>query len=405
MHRYIIASLVPLVGLAWAAESPHDPPGRPALPEEPYEYADRHFDLPAHFVDGRGPLGGARRADNTPPDNPITDEGATLGRVLFYDTRLSVDNTVSCGGCHQQQHGFSAPDRLSPGINGQATERHSMSLANARYYRSGRFFWDERAATLEDQVLIPIQSTIEMGMTLPELERKLEAEDFYPSLFEAAFGTPDVTSERISKALAQFVRSLVSYQSRFDRALEAAETADPAPRATRDDSRRQRGRRGRRGSPALDFGDALTEQEARGFRLFSAFTRNRGAGAGCGICHGTVVQTTNQVRNNGLDAETTDEGAGDGRFKAPSLRNIAVRAPYMHDGRFATLREVIEFYNSDVQPHPDLDRFMSGRTGGPRRLGLSESDIDALLAFLDTLTDEAFLTDPRFSDPFGGETP
>ncbi|MDX1394990.1 MAG: cytochrome-c peroxidase, partial [Gemmatimonadota bacterium] len=140
---------------------------RPVLPAEPYSYAD--VELPAHVEGGAGTRGAAIRADNMPADNPVTDEGATLGRVLFYDTRLSANGTVSCGTCHRQEHGFSAPERLSVGLHGETTARHSMGLANARFYRSGRFFWDQRAATLEQQVLVPIQDPIEMAMDLDEL--------------------------------------------------------------------------------------------------------------------------------------------------------------------------------------------------------------------------------------------
>ena len=157
---------------------------------------------------------------------------------------------------------------------------------------------------------------------------------------------------------------------------------------------------GRGGPPLQDFGDVLTEEEERGLRLFAHLPMDMGRSVGCDRCHGTVSQILDRPRNNGLDARTVDEGAGNGRFKAPSLRNIAVRAPYMHDGRFSTLREVVEFYNSSVQAHPDLDLVLRTRAGEPRRLGLDDADIDALVAFLETLTDEAFLTDPKFSDPF-----
>lgn len=395
----ILGGLVPVLGLvSWAGFGP--PPtadsGRPELPETPYRYADEHLDLPTHFVGIPGPLRGVTATDNTPADNPITDDGATLGRVLFYDVRLSGDNSVSCGTCHRQENGFAAPERLSIGIHGQPTERHSMALANARFYTSGRFFWDERAATLEDQVLVPIQSTVEMGSTIPELERELAGVDFYPPLFEAAFGSPEVTGERISKALSQFVRSMVSYRSKFDRALEAATAGGEST-----GRRGMMGMRGRGGPPLQDFGGVLTEEEERGLRLFAHLPMDMGRSRGCDQCHQTVAQVMDRPRNNGLDASSEeDAGAGAGRFKAPSLRNIAVRAPYMHDGRFETLREVVEFYNSGVQPHPDLDPVLRTRDGGARRLGLGEADIDALVAFLETLTDEAFLTDPRFADPF-----
>ena len=377
-----LASLLVVVALGFASEgiAVHgSPPGAPDLPDEPYNYADP--DLPRHFASGN--RRGGRIVDNTPEDNPITDHGATLGRVLFYDTRLSGNDTVACGSCHLQEHGFSDPRRLSTGLNGELTARHSMALANARYYSRGRFFWDERAATLEEQVLMPIQDTVEMGMSLDTLEAKLAAVDFYPPLFENAFGSAEITSDRISQALAQFVRSLVSYRSKYDEALSTPSDGD------------------RRGFGGFD--EVFTEQELVGLRLFGgAGRRGRGGGRGgsCARCHNGALQFSSP-RNNGLDAVTdADNGTGRGRFKAPSLRNIAVRAPYMHDGRFATLREVIEHYNSGVQQHPNLDRSMRSRNGEPRRLNLSEDQIDALVAFLETLTDEAFLGDPKFSDPF-----
>ncbi len=154
--------------------------------------------------------------DNTPANNRITDPAATLGRVLFYDKRLSRNQTVSCASCHQQEHGFSDPERFSTGFAGGLTGRNSMGLANAGYYLRGSFFWDERAATLESQVLQPIQDELEMGMTLPELRERLAAEPFYQSLFTSAFGTATVSDTRISRALAQFVRSIISTQTKYD---------------------------------------------------------------------------------------------------------------------------------------------------------------------------------------------
>ncbi len=366
-------------------------PGTPQLPETLYNYAN--VDFPAHFRIRQRRFGSVLDADNTPPDNPITDAGATLGRVLFYDKRLSANDTVSCGSCHQQQHGFSDPSRLSKGLHGKSTARRSMGLTNARFYRSGRFFWDERAATLEEQVLMPIQDKVEMGMSLDDLEPKLAAVDFYPPLFEAAFGTPEVNRDRISRALAQFVRSLVSYESKYDQAFSKGSSGRPA------------------------FEQVFNQQELLGLRLFSGGLRGRSAR--CDRCHGTVGQFSRSAQNNGLDLSTEkDAGAGRGRFKAPSLRNVAARAPYMHDGRFKSLRDVVEHYNSGVANHPDLDRALRarffyevpqgipfgpenfGQNFGPERLNLNNVELNAIVAFLETLTDRKFLNDPRFSDPF-----
>ncbi|MDE0829020.1 MAG: c-type cytochrome [Vicinamibacterales bacterium] len=356
----------------------------PVLPETPYRYDDDA--LPQHFTERDGPERVAS-ADNTPDDNPTTNAGATLGRVLFYDTRLSASDSVSCGTCHQQRYGFSDPRRYSVGFDGQTTRRHSMSLTNARYYARGRFFWDERAETLESQVLVPVQDPVEMGMPLERLQSKLEQIDYYPPLFKEAFGSPTITTDRVARALAQFVRALVSYRSPYDRA-----------RAT-----------GPPGSAAFEA--TLPELSRLGHRLFVAEPGQGARGAGCARCHVSDAQISLSPRNIGLAkqdlAQDVDQGANDERFKAPSLRNVAVRPPYMHDGRFATLREVIEHYDRQVEANPFLDMTLMDRrvavTGGPVRpirLELTEREIDALIAFLHSLTDDAFLADPRFSDPF-----
>ena len=356
----------------------------PVLPETLYRYDDGV--LPRHFTERDGP-GRVAAADNTPDDNPTTNAGVTLGRVLFYDTRLSANASVSCGSCHQQRYGFSDPRRYSIGFAGQTTRRHSMSLTNARYYIRGRFFWDERAETLESQVLAPVQDPVEMGMPLEGLVSKLEQIDYYPPLFQEAFGSPAVTTDRVARALAQFVRALVSYRSPYDRARAAGPPGSAAFEAT------------------------LSELPRLGHRLFVAEPGQGARGAGCARCHVSDAQISLSPRNIGLAqqglAQDVDQGANDGRFKAPSLRNVAVRPPYMHDGRFDTLREVIEHYNKQVEANPFLDMTLMDRrlavTGGqvrPIRLELTEPEIDALVAFLDSLTDEAFLADPRFSDPF-----
>ena len=371
------------IGLAGMATAQAPAPGwltAPRLPDPPYRYTNER--LPAHFTTP-GP-GSVAAADNTPADNPQTDAGIALGRVLFHDTRLSASGTVSCASCHLQAHGFADPRRLSVGFDGRTTRRRAMSLTNARYYARGRFFWDERAQTLEAQVLAPLTDPVEMGHPPGVLGDLVANAAYYPPLFEAAFGTPAVTERRIARALAQFVRALVSHRSRYDDARAA----------------------GPPGSPAFEA--RLTPAEREGHRLFTTIPAPDRRGAGCVRCHATDAQISLSPRNIGLGpAGEGDQGAGDGRFKAPSLRNVAVRAPYMHDGRFATLRAVIEHYDRDVTANPFLDMTLIDRrlavTGGPIRpapLELTEAEIDALIAFLHTLTDEAFLTDPRLSDPF-----
>ena len=340
----------------------------PTLPAATLLYDDASNPLPRHFSQAAPNAGSPIGADNTPASNRTTNAGAALGRVLFYDRRLSVNDRVSCSSCHQQQFAFSDTATLSRGFTGGFTGRHSMGLTNARFYASARFFWDERAATLEAQVLQPIQDGIEMGMTLPNALTKLSATTYYPALFTAAFGTSEITSDRVALALSQFVRSLVSVNSKFDRAF------------------------GVNGVP--NFAASFTAQELAGQDLFNGR-------AGCARCHGTNAHISDGVHNTGLDATITDVGAGNGRFKAPSLRNIAVRPPYMHDGRFRTLEQVIAFYDSGVQNNPGLDPRLRGPGGQPLRLNLSAADRASLVAFMGTLTDNTFLADVRFSNPFG----
>lgn len=354
------------------------------LPNEPFNYST--IDFPAHFSEADlhgGPQNSILDTDNTPTTNQITDAGATLGRVLFYDKNLSKNGTVSCASCHIQEKGFSDPRVFSVGFEGRITRRHSMGLTNARFYRKGTFFWDERAATLEEQVLIPIQDEIEMGLTLDTLIARIEATDYYQPLFEDAFGDKTITTDRVSKALSQFVRSLVSYQSKFDIGRAGVNKAT---------------------EPFSNF----TEEENLGKMLFlDAFPLR---GLGCTTCHGTeAFITPPKSTNNGLDLEsTTDLGVYEatgnpldiGTFKTPSLRNVALRAPYMHDGRFATLEEVIEHYNSGVQAHPNLEIILKDANGNPRKMNLSQEEKDALVAFLKTLTDEKFVEDEKFSNPF-----
>ncbi len=296
--------------------------------------------------------------DNTPADNLLTDAGATLGRVLFYDVRLSQNNTVSCSSCHHQANGFSDSAQFSAGINGQLTTRHSMALANVTFYQNGAMFWDERASSLEAQALTPIQSPTEMGSTLTGVVSKLSQTAYYPTLFQAAFGTPEVTPDRIAKAISQFERSMISYNSKFDDSLTGKQSLTPAEQA----------------------GQALFSGQAR-----------------CSGCHTTNAQVIQEAVNVGLDATITDPGVdGQGRFKAPSLRNVEVRGRFMHDGRFATLQDVVNFYNTGVQDNPSLDAGLRD----PLQLNLTPDQVADLVAFLNTLTDNTFLTSSLFSNPF-----
>lgn len=357
----------------------------PSLPTTPYDYVT--VILPDHLTTNvlNGPgQNAATDNDNTPADNPVTNEGATLGRVLFYDKNLSANGTISCASCHRQTNGFSDPAVLSLGFEGGTTRRHSMSLINAKWYDRGRFFWDERAATLEEQVLMPFQDEVEMGMTLDEVVAEVEAQSFYPDLFEEAFGDDAINSDRISRALAQFIRSMVSVDSRYDEG-----------RAMVDDP--------------LNAFPNFTQSENDGKQIF--FAPVALGGGGCIGCHSTeaFINPDNGPTNNGLDAQSTDDlgvfeaipnPAFNGSFKVPSLKSIDQTAPYMHDGRFATLEEVVEHYNSGIQAHPNLAPALRDDNGDPIQLNLTEQEKTDLVNFLKTLTDESISTDVRFSNPF-----
>ena len=345
------------------------------LPAIPFRYSGS--DVPEHIRRSVAPL------DNTPRNNPITDPGATLGRVLFYDPSLSANGTTSCASCHQQRFAFTDGVKVSTGFDGRRVTRNSMSLVNLRFYKRGKFFWDERADSLEDQVLMPIENPIEMGHDLKSLTRQLSADPIYPPLFESAFGDSAVTSDRIAKALAQFIRAITSFRSRYDIGLAQVDSPrDPFPN--------------------------FTAQENLGKEQFFG----RGL---CADCHlpdhekkQWVIFQLIRPGNNGIDSnlpgddfgvgEETGKEADRGLFKPSSLRNLDVTGPYMHDGRFHTVDQVIEHYNWSVRPHenldPRLDDFMANG------MALPEVEKVALAKFLSTLTDQTLLTDERFSDPF-----
>jgi cytochrome c peroxidase len=348
------------------------------LPASPFNYAAPV--LPLSFT--VNPILGQ---DNTPLNNLTTDVGASLGRVLFYDKRLSTNQTVACASCHQQSQGFSDPRQFSVGFDGGLTGRNSMGLSHARWYQRRNFFWDERANTLEDQVLMPIQNSVEMGMTLEALTNRLSAEPFYTNLFAQTFGSTTITTNRISRALAQFVRSIVSVQSKYDTGLSNG------------------------------FAN-FTPQENLGRQIFLGQVANPGnPPATCAACHGTDNFVPGPaLNNNGLEFPYVDRGVGaitgnpadDGKFKVPSLRNIGLTGPYMHDGRFTNLQQVVEFYNSGVVDNPNLSpplRLPTGPgqpPGPPLRLNLTQQQKDALVAFLRTLTDPNLATNEKYSDPF-----
>lgn len=342
----------------------------PSLPENSFQYANPSIPSKMLQVVDQDQL------------NAITNEGATLGRVLFYDKKLSINNAVACASCHRQEAGFSDPDRFSVGFEGRKTTRNSPAIVNTVSQSS--FFWDSRTKNLEDLIKQPILNHIEMGMEdLDELEEKLGLISYYPDLFEKAFGSAEITDEKIASAMSQFLNSIISSNSKSDQATAGASN--------------------------------LTDSEKHGEQLFFGIAR-------CYLCHSgpdfrAAFQGFGQPSsienwaNIGLDTTYTDKGIGSGNsdiqlngvFKVPSLRNVALTAPYMHDGRFVTLAEVIDHYNEGIKSHPSLDQRLwigSSSNSSPIRLGLTDDDQTALIEYLNTLTDNDLISNPKFSNPF-----
>ena len=316
---------------------------KPSLPDVPYNYV---IDYPAHI---RAALA---LTDNTPADNALTNEGATLGRVLFYDKNLSFNRSISCGSCHKQATSFDDAIALSKGFAGGLTDRNSMALLNLRFYKSGKMFWDERAATLEKQALGPIQNHVEMGLTLEELESRVQSLSYYPVLFQKAFGSPVIDSVRIAKAIAQFERSIVTYQAKYDQVKAGAAS--------------------------------FTALEARGEQVF--LQQGPGGAPACGGCHAPPMFLTSEPA--APFAFPLEAGInGQNRFKSGSLRNIGIRKSLFHNGSVADISAMLN----------------SGAPGGGNVIpahGIPPPDVNAVLAFLNTLTDETITTEQKFSDPF-----
>ena len=373
-----------------ATPTPSPPPTATPTPTPaptattPAEIVAKYFTIDLHSPDNYANPSLPAYYDNTVngDDNapgPISNAVATLGRVLFYDTALSVNDTVSCASCHQQALGFDDNEALSTGFDGGRTAAHPMRLGNVRYYQPGTMFWDKRASSVEDQATQPIQNPVEMGWDdgaggIDALISKMNGIEYYPALFDFAFGSSTITETRMQTALAQFERAMISSDSRWDRAYAQVFSAN-APNRNLD----------------LTF-PGFTASENLGKRLFLN-GRNNG-GAGCAACHRppTFALTANS-RSNGLDAGETTV------FKSPSLKNVGLSQFFMHDGRFTSLAQVIDHYDSGIQNGPALDnRLRQGN--GPQRLNLSAADKQALIDFLETLTDTSLTTDPRFSDPF-----
>lgn len=389
MHSKLFLSTGLLVGLIWlAACKQNDETAnvglQPNLPTQLFDYSLR---MPASFgmvengvIDfHNSPFGFGFNASNP----SITNPGATLGRVLFYDPQLSLNNAVACASCHKQELAFSDGVASSTGFAGKKTPRNSMAILNAGFNRN--LFWDSRESSVKDLVTRPIQNHIEMGIEeMRRLEAKLAKANYYPALFQAAFGSSVITEERIADALAQFVCAISTTNSRFDQ-------------------------------ESMNNFTGFTTLEHMGKDLFFSARTN------CSRCHAAPNFAAPDFAggeygssggsfgggadlkggaNNGLDVTSADHGIGHDKFRIPSLRNIALTAPYMHDGRFNTLEQVVEHYNSGVQTNVNLDSNLRNADGSPLRPGLNALEKKAMVAFMHTLTDETLLTDPKYADPF-----
>ena len=322
------------------------------------------------------------------------DELGTLGRVLFYDRQLSVNNTISCGSCHRQALAFSDERQFSRGFNNRLTTRNSMPIQNLA--GGGRInflsddpiggslflpisatglFWDGRGFDHTSSLLLPIVNHIEMGIDdLTMLSAKLSDVEYYPALFNAAFGDEEITPEKIGAALQAFTHSITSSETKFDRQLRLG-------------------------------GDVLSAEEVLGMQLFMEKYD-------CNSCHqvqdpqGYIFAGT--FANIGLELEYEDEGlelitgesSDNGKFKIPSLRNVALTAPYMHDGRFETLEQVMDHYNTGVETNTNLDFRLKNEDGSVKRPNISKGEAQSIIAFLKTMTDYQMISDERFSNPF-----
>lgn len=351
-----------------------DPPPPPTpdgdLTDIPYNPVAFELEVPCGFPEME-----------IPADNPLTVDGVELGRFLFWDPILSADNTMSCGSCHFPAAGFTDNLPVSTGIDGIAGRRSSMALLNVGYFYNG-FFWDGRAATLEDQALRPVEDPIELHHKWPNVVQDFKTHEFYPTMFRKAFGisnTSEITKELAAKAIAQFERTMVSSgQSKYDR---------------------------QRCIPGVFF----SAEEAEGFELFS---NEIGMHPGCTHCHSSSnhLFTNNNYENNGIDSvgptmqdlnnfqdkgrgEVTNDALDNGKFRIPSLRNIMLTQPYMHDGRFQTMNEVIAHYKTGG--------FTSANSNALQQpFPLTEDETQKIILFLETLNDTTFLNNPAFSDPF-----
>jgi cytochrome c peroxidase len=331
------------------------------LPESPYDY----LNIKTAF----GTENLASRIHTPRISNSYLNNQAALGRVLFYDTKLSINNSVSCGSCHKQKLGFADGSKLSTGFANKKTLRNTLSIINT-LDESG-LFWDSRADNATELSLMPVFDHREMGMENDEmLVEKIGSATYYSDLFQEAYGSQEVTKERITIALSTFLNTMFSKSSRFD-------------------------------GDKTDF----NFEERLGMEIFNGK-------ANCVTCHTLGANFSNGggynnhfspvtgTANIGLDKVYADKGVGGGSFRIPSLRNVELTGPYMHDGRYTSLGEVINHYNGGVQDNKEVDPVFRAEDGKIKGLGLSNVEKEALISFLKTLTDNKFISDPKFSDPF-----
>lgn len=335
------------------------------LPDQTYNY---DVEFPSHFAS----FGGS--------DMSINADMATLGRVLFYDPILSANNTISCASCHIQEDGFSDKAAFSDGFEGGKTKRNSFALGTVPnvqlYYGTGqsRFFWDHRAGTVAEQCQMTISDPVEMGMNLDDIPAKLEQKEYYRILFKKAFKQDKITNELTFAALTQFLNSFNNTNTKFDRELESEI------------------------NPENNF-PGFTAQENAGKAIFNE---------SCATCHSKAhVFIGTSTANNGLQMNYTDKGIGgltnngfeESVFKVPLLRNVTLTAPYMHDGRFATLEEVIDHYSTGIEYHQNL-HFDLKQGNTAKRMNFTNAEKAELMAYLNTLTDDTFIHNVKYSDPF-----
>lgn len=343
----------------------------PGIPEDicmtpplttPYE-----LDIPPHFP----PM-------DIPANNPMTVEGVNVGRKLFYDPILSRDSTQSCGSCHNNAFAFTDHGNdLSVGITGALGTRNAMAMVNLGY--GTEMFWDGRAETLEEQIFFPVRDPLEMDFNWPDALARLNANPVYAQEMYDAFGCSPIDSTDVAKAIAQFLRTMISGNSKFDAWVAA-------------------------GADTTLLAAYFTQEEKLGFEAFQVSQK------GCAHCHGTVLTTDNDFHSNDLfPVPYEDLGVGGisgdpfdmGLFKTPTLRNIALSGPYMHDGSLETLEDVLDRYSAGMQDTDNQDpvfenHFVASEGGIP----MSEDEKAAIIAFLHTLTDTSFINNPAYQNPF-----